>query len=213
MLTLGALAAAQTGQIQPFKLPRLPIAPLTGAQSQPPQQAETQPQSQAAMKSMAGSASLFNNVKGFLRIEGIPGPSTDNRYVGWIDVLSFTDGINAPGSGARQGVAASGFRALTVTKPIDSASVPLRRAAAAGLHLQRVDLALTGGGRNLELYRVNLEDAVITRVDTSMRDGVASEELDVAFARIRWQFTLWGVSGQNQGTLNGCWDVGANRAC
>ncbi|MFZ0487941.1 MAG: hypothetical protein WAL83_13160 [Arenicellales bacterium] len=88
-----------------------------------------------------------------------------------------------------------------------------RAVAVAGCHVQRVDLTLTGGGRDLELYRASLEDAVITRLDNSIPRRERQRGLGLAFARIRWRFALWRVSGQSRGTLHGCWDVAAIRAC
>ena len=63
----------------------------------------------------------------FLKIDGIPGESSDDKHKDWIEILSFSHGLSQPASGSRSsGGAASAERCnhsdFSIVKTLDKAS-------------------------------------------------------------------------------------------
>lgn len=195
----GAMKELQV--VQPMRLPSLPgvLGMQGGSQSESAQSAT----------GAAGTMSAGGNVAAYLRLEGISGPVTHQAYRGWVELIEFRDGIL--GASVQQGR----FRPLTLIKPLDSSSVPLRRMAAGGNRLPRAEIAVVSSlhPQGLEIYRLVLDDVTIGRIETVFRGGGVIDEVDMTFLRVHWQFRLFNAAGQSAGTLSGCWDVAANRGC
>ncbi len=188
---------------------KLPVAPLTQMQTQPSSQ------TQASESAALGTRSAFEKVTAYVRVDGIGGPVTHQNYRGWIYALGFQDGIVSDPQQPGRGAARSLSKPLTVTKPLDAASVPLRTHAMAGSFIPRVELAvLTQGGQTgSEVYRLVLDQVMVSRVETNLHQGSVVEEVDFSFARISWRFNLIDERNAHHGSLTGCWDVRANRGC
>jgi len=201
--------AAQTSptyQIQPLKLPRLPVGPLIQGQAQ------DQSSGQVGIAT-PGTSSLSGQAKAYLRLEGIPGPVAHELYRGWIELTGMSTEVRGMSTAPGSSTARSRAAPVTVLKPVDSASVPLRRMAASGAHVTRAELAFGLGPQSIELYRITLENVVIARVGTSLKDGAVVEEVDLVYERIRWRFNMLDHTRQNKGSLTGCWDFRSNREC
>ena len=50
----------------------------------------------------------------FLQIEGVPGESTDENHLDWIEILSYSHGVSQPGSGS---VSSGGARRAVTISP------------------------------------------------------------------------------------------------
>jgi len=197
-------SAGDTLRMQPLKLPRLPVAPLIQSQQQPT----------TTSSAAEGTRVLLDQVEGFLRLDGVPGTATSRAYRGWIMVLGY-DAEIAGGSASSSGHSTGRARAgpVTLTKPLDAASVPLRRLAAAGQRLPRAEIALVTAGNHLELYRATLVNVGVAAVHTRMQEGVVTEQVDLDFDRMMWQFRLVDERNQVAGIETGCWDFVGNRPC
>jgi type VI protein secretion system component Hcp len=203
-----ASKTAPVFQLRPLELPRLPAIP--------PGAVESQSGSPAQPASAAGSFALFTNAKGYLRLDGVPGPAAHERYRGWIELLGITETFSSGAGLAARGGAATGkaeMHPVTVTKPMDSGSVPLRRLAVSGQPVPRAELVLMGGPGSLELYRLTLDNVNVVRVSTVMENAGVVEEVDLVYDRVTWQFAVYRPDGSSGGSLRGCWDYRANREC
>ena len=90
----------------------------------------------------------------FIKIEGIPGESTDDAHADWIEVLSYSCGVSQPASGsASSGGGASAERAdfqdFSIVKALDKASPKLALACADGTHIGEQKRADGSGGGNV----------------------------------------------------------------
>jgi len=79
----------------------------------------------------------------FLKIDGIPGESTDEKHKDWIEVLSFSHGVSQMAGGDRStGGAATEGRCMhqdfSITKTLDKASPPLDLFCCNGKHIPKV---------------------------------------------------------------------------
>src|SRR5919109_1032111 len=82
----------------------------------------------------------------FLKIDGIPGESTDDKHKDWIEFLSYNHGMSQPvsaasGTGGRtsQRVNMSDF---SVMKMLDKSSPHLAQACCDGRHIKEVKVEL-----------------------------------------------------------------------
>ena len=84
----------------------------------------------------------------FLKIDGIPGESTDSKHKDWIDVESFSFGATQTGTSGAGGGGAGKVKIqdLMITKYLDKSSSKLFLATATGEHLKKVELVLVKSG-------------------------------------------------------------------
>jgi type VI secretion system Hcp family effector len=147
----------------------------------------------------------------YLKLDGIPGESTDVGHVGWIDVLSFQWGGSAGTSAAGAAVRASQGRRSTVssiviTKGMDKSSTVLQKAATTGQHLKTAVLEMISASKN-ETYRITLSDAVISSLRVSTVNGRPTESITFVFGKLEIQY---GKADADAGTLRTAepeWDI------
>ncbi len=138
-------------------------------------------------------AMAFAAVDYFLKIEGIPGESTDDKHKGWVEVLSFNHGLSQPASAlARDGslvATRANHQDFTVTKMIDKASPKLYQAMSSGQHFPSVTLTLRRAGGDKQSYmRYVLHDCFITSIKPVAGD-VPMEQISFNYTKIEWTYT------------------------
>jgi len=103
----------------------------------------------------------------FLKIDGIPGESTDDKHKDEIEVLSFNFGISRQGSRGRASLAD-----FSVVKNVDGASPLLFDAACEG---KAIDGALftarKAGKEQVEFIKITFEEVIISSVQHSGAPG------------------------------------------
>jgi type VI protein secretion system component Hcp len=78
---------------------------------------------------------------------------------------------------------------VVVGKHTDLATVPLVEAAATGQHIERVVITLERGAKPpFAFLVVELEEVVVTRVNSSWSGGLPDEEVAFAFGGICWEY-------------------------
>lgn len=98
----------------------------------------------------------------FLKIDTIPGESTDDKHKDWIEVLSVSFGATQTGTGAVGGAAGrTEFFDVFAKLPVSQASPMLLKAAATGEHLKSATFVFTMnvGGTKVEYMKISLTDA------------------------------------------------------
>jgi type VI secretion system secreted protein Hcp len=171
----------------------------------------------------------------FLKIDGVPGESTDDKHKDWIEVLSFSHGSNQPSS-ATASSAGGGttervtFDDLMVTKHIDKASAKLHELCASGKHIANVTLQLCrAGGDKLQYMEVKMEQVIISGVQATGQaaaaagggggagtstgvDTLPTEQVTFNFGKIKWTYTQQKrADGSGGGNVTGGWDLTANK--
>ena len=150
----------------------------------------------------------------FLKVAGISGESTDAAHTNEIVATSFSFGMSNPASVSSGGgisVGKANVSDLTITKFLDSASVPLMQACAQGSVLTTVTLTLRDqSGAQVEFYKVKLTNAVITSVQTSgaaSSDTRPGETVTIAYQKISWTYQRV-TNGKADGSpVTGSYDV------
>jgi type VI protein secretion system component Hcp len=121
----------------------------------------------------------------FLRIEGIPGSSTSDKYKDAIELDSFSWGLTVtPASGGmRDPMPVVSFEDLVWTQPIDKAVPMLMEKAGTGAEIGKATLDLVRPGLDKPYAYLSMvfEDILLTGVSISNSSGEAAE-VEASFA-------------------------------
>lgn len=157
----------------------------------------------------------------FLKIDGIPGDSTDAAHQGWIEILSYRHGIEQPTSRSQSaGGARSSERAnhdpFVIVKELDIATCLLERNVCNGANIPTITLELcraTGSKQKYMQYK--LTDSIVTfvrpRGDCAADGQLPSEEVGFSYSKIEWTYTDTDEkTGASKGNVSSHWDVTTN---
>lgn len=164
----------------------------------------------------------------FLKLDGIPGESVNDKHKDWIELLSFSHGISQPASAsATVGGASSAGRAnfgdFMVLKVLDKASPKLAEAVSTGKHIREVVIELAyKTGEMQRFMRYTLSDVLVTSVSASSSTESNSfssggdrpvESVSFAYAKIQWTYTEFDrTTGKPKGDVTTSWDLVANKS-
>jgi type VI secretion system secreted protein Hcp len=157
--------------------------------------------------------------KGYCKIEGIVGESTDDAHENWIEVLSYSHGITLPSSshtGGGGGAGKSAHEDFVIAKALDKASPKLVLACCNGEHIPEVVLELchTGGERQ-KFMEYEMKDVVVASVrpcgNTNGEESRPVEEIAFRYGKIKFVYTIFDPqSGASAGYVQTHWDVLTN---
>lgn len=148
----------------------------------------------------------------FLKIDTIEGESTDAKHKGQIEIDSFSWGVSNSGSMAAGGGGGAGkatFQDLHFTKKVDKSSPKLMEAVATGEHLRSLELVVRkAGGDQMEYYKIELQDVVISGFSTTGSSGEApSESISLNFEKIIFEYTPQNADGTAAAPLKAGYDL------
>ena len=158
----------------------------------------------------------------FLKIDGIPGESTDDKHKDWIEIQSFNFGMEQPSS-ATDSSAGGGTTErvnlddLSIVKHLDKASPKIYESCCNGKHLKDVTLELCrAGGDKVKYLEVKMEQVVISTAhpggNSAANDGFPTETVSFNFAKVKWTYTQQKrADGSGGGNVAGGWDLTANK--
>ncbi len=147
----------------------------------------------------------------FLKIDVIPGESTDDKHKEWIHLLSYATGVSQPIAGSRsQGGAVSAARAdfqdFTISKSVDKASNKLLEFCAKGTHIKEITLELCRAtGDKMKYLEYKLNDIIVTSVSQSGSSGsdIPMESVAFNYGQIKSTYTVIdSVTGKSKGNVS-----------
>ncbi|HQI00643.1 MAG TPA: type VI secretion system tube protein Hcp [Deltaproteobacteria bacterium] len=158
----------------------------------------------------------------FLKIEGIPGESTDDKHKDWIEILSFSHGLSQAASGSRSsGGSATAERCnhsdFSIVKTLDKASPKLALFCCNGSHINSVTIELCRAGGDKQKYmEYKLSDVIVSSVrpggSASGGETLPLEEVSFNYGKIEWTYTeMDKQSGKPKGNVKANWDLKANK--
>jgi type VI secretion system secreted protein Hcp len=153
----------------------------------------------------------------FLKIEGIPGESTDDNHLDWIELHSFSHGLLQRASGsASSGGARTSQRCdhedFVVVKDLDKASPKLALYCCNGTHIPEITLELCRAtGEQQKYMEYVLRDVIVSSVRPTGNPGgeaaLPQEEVAFNYAKIEWTYTeLDHETGASKGNITAHWD-------
>jgi type VI secretion system secreted protein Hcp len=131
--------------------------------------------------------------KGFLKIQGIGGESSDQHHQDWIDVQSIAWGGKNPAAGVpRSGSQSKGPGSLVIVKRVDKASPLLRSKSGGGQTFPEVVLEISGTGPDGKpgVYIYKMTDVTIASVKPGGAGSAAFQEsVTLNYQKISWTYT------------------------
>jgi len=154
----------------------------------------------------------------FLKLDGIPGESTDAAHKGEIDVESWSWGVSNSGSSSSGGGGGAGkasFQDFHFITRISQASPALFLACATGSHLKEANLSgvrNVGKGKGTDFLKYKLSDVLVTSVQQGDTEpDVPSEQFSLNFAKVQVSYFPQSASGKIGSPVTAGYDVKANK--
>lgn len=158
----------------------------------------------------------------FIKIDGVPGESTDDKHKDWIEVLSYNHSIRQPVSATVSSAGgASAERCdhddFTFVKFVDKASPKLYELCCSGKHIKEVTIEMCrAGGDKVKYMEIKLEKVIISHVapgGSSKGDhGFPTESISLNYATIKWTYTQQKRDdGSGGGNVTGGWTLLDNK--
>jgi len=157
----------------------------------------------------------------FLKIDGIPGESTDSKHKEWIEILSFHHGLSQPivSEASSHGARSSGrvdIQDARITKAVDKATPKLALACCKGTHVATVAVEFCrAGGEKQKYLEYKLSDVLISSTSTGGtskgNDALPLEEVSFRFGKIEWTYTQLDDKGSAKGNVAAQWSLVENK--
>ena len=153
----------------------------------------------------------------FLKIDGIPGESTDGEHKEWIEVLSYSHGVSQPSTvvGGISGRCA--HQDFSIVKTLDKASPKLALFVCNGEHIPSVQMQLCTQASDVpqrQFMEYTLSDVIISGVrpkgGTMAGESLPLEEVSFNYAKIEWDYRHYSADGTATDVTTS-WDVAANK--
>lgn len=158
----------------------------------------------------------------FLKIDGIPGESTDDKHKDWIEVVSFTHGMEQPASATASSVGGATAERVNhgtfdIVHLIDKASPKIYEACCTGKHIKEVTFEMCrAGGDKVKYFEVKLEQVLVSRVSpsgTATDQGFPQEFVSFSYGKIKWVYTQQKrEDGAGGGNVSAGWDLTTNKS-
>lgn len=158
----------------------------------------------------------------FLKVDGVPGESTDSKHKDWIELLSFHWGASQASSGQRStGGAASAERVnlqdFSIVKILDKASPKLFLDCCNGRHIKSVKVELCRATGDKQKYMEYLMSDVMV---SGVRPGGAAqggeslplEEVSFNYGKMELTYTETDhMTGKPKGDIKANWSLVENK--
>lgn len=154
----------------------------------------------------------------FLKIDAIPGESTDDKHKDWMEISSFSWGASQPASATASSAGGAtaeraNFEDVAVTKTYDKASPKLALACADGTHIKEITIEVCrAGGDKLKYMEFKLSNCIVSAISVHGSEGEPTESIRFNYGKIEWTYTKQKRSdGSGGGNVAAGWDRQANK--
>jgi len=154
----------------------------------------------------------------FLKIDGIPGESTDSKHKDEIDVEGWSWGEVNPVEHVAGGGAGAGkvqMQDLNFTAPFSKASPNLFLACASGKHLKSAVLSARRAGKSqAEFLTFSLSDVLVSSYQTAgaeAGDVSPVDSVSLNFSKIQIEYKEQKADGSLGDSIKAGWDVKQNK--
>jgi len=152
----------------------------------------------------------------FLKIEGLNGESSDQYHKDWIDLLSYSHGIQLPNSGTGGITSPPVHEDFSVVKELDKASPKLYLHCCNGQRLNQVIMELCKAtGDKQKFMEYVFTDVIISSVrpggSAQTGEPLPVEEVTFNYGKIEWTYTEYdSETGLPIGDVRSYWDIRLN---
>jgi type VI secretion system secreted protein Hcp len=155
----------------------------------------------------------------FLKIEGIPGESTDEKHKDQIEILSYSHGVSqmASASESTAGGKTTGrcdHQDFSIVKELDKASPLLNLFCCKGEHIKKMTLELCAATGDKSPYmRYEFENLIISSISIGGGGGgIPTESVTFNYNKINWIYVDTDhETGKKKGEVKKWWDLATNK--
>jgi type VI secretion system secreted protein Hcp len=153
----------------------------------------------------------------FLKIDGVPGESKDDKHKDEIDIFSFSWGATQTGTMAYGGGGGAGkvqFQDFNFTMNVNKASPKLALACADGWHLPKAVLTVRKAGKVQQAFlKYTMTDLLVTsfQIGLPTSDELPVSTISINFAKLEFEYREQKADGTLNGPIKGGWDAKANK--
>jgi type VI secretion system secreted protein Hcp len=154
----------------------------------------------------------------FLKIDGVPGESTDDKHKGEIDVEAWSWGETHPpppgGAGAGAGAGKVQVQDFNFTAKVSKASPNLLLACASGKHFKSAVLTARKAGKPAaEFLTFSLSDILVSSYQTGGSEGevVPIDTVALNFSKIQVEYKQQKADGTLGASIKAGWDAKQNK--
>ena len=156
----------------------------------------------------------------FIKIDGIPGESTDAKHKNWIEISSYRWDLNQPASATAS--TAGGATAervnispLQFSHLLDKAAPKLYETCCNGTHIREVKLEICrAGGDKMVYFEVTLNQVIVSNcsASSSIGEDFPSQIVTLSAGSYTWKYNQQDKqSGTNMGSVSCGWDLSTNK--
>jgi type VI secretion system secreted protein Hcp len=159
----------------------------------------------------------------FIKIDGIPGESLDDKHKDWIEVLHFDHAMEQPASATASssgGATAErvNHRPFVFDHQIDLASPKFYEHCCTGKHIKEVTFELCrAGGDKMKYFEIKLEQVLVNKVEprgAANDEGFPAERVYLTYGKIKWTYVQQKrEDGTGGGNVAAGWDLTSNKTC
>jgi type VI secretion system secreted protein Hcp len=154
----------------------------------------------------------------FLKIEGIPGESSDAKHKGEIDVQSWSWGESQSGTHAHGGGGGAGkvsMQDFHFTMHVNKASPKLFLACATGEHLKSAELVCRKAGKDQqEFLKYKLTDCLVSSFQTGGSGGsdiIPVDQISLNFSKLEIEYKPQKADGTLDAAAKAGWNLKENK--
>jgi type VI secretion system secreted protein Hcp len=154
----------------------------------------------------------------FLKLDGIEGESTDEKYKGTIDVQSWSVSEKQSGtfkSGGGGGAGKVSMDDFRFTMTVSKATPKLFLACASGQHIKcGVLICRKAGTHQQEYLKITLTDVIVSGYQAGGNAGsklVPVDQISLNYAQIEFEYREQKHDGSLAGATKAGWDLKANK--
>lgn len=154
----------------------------------------------------------------FLKIDTVDGECVETAHKGWIDVDSYSEGLQSASTASYGGGAGLGtvhYNDITITCQLEKAIPDLMVGCADHKHYPTAKLHATkmgGDGKGWIYLEVTLSDVVVTGVHFSgSQNTIPTVQVSLAFTKIKTEYWQQTSTGGKGASTNAGWDQKENK--
>jgi type VI secretion system secreted protein Hcp len=153
------------------------------------------------------------SVNAYLKIDGIPGESTDKDHKDWIDLYSYGWGTTHAGIGpVGQTTGKANVQDFKFVMKVDKATPKLFLAAAFGMPIKNAVLEICRNGEIQQCFmKWTLTDVMVTSYQLSGSNENPTESVSFLFQKIEVEYRPMGPEGSLGEPIIASWDLKANK--
>ncbi|MEQ1593753.1 MAG: type VI secretion system tube protein Hcp [Casimicrobium sp.] len=155
----------------------------------------------------------------FLQIGDVKGECAEANHKEWIDVESYSEGLQSSGTagyGGGAGLGTVSYNDITITCHMEKAIPALMRACADHKHYGEAKLHATkmgGNGNSFNYIEITCKDVVVTGVHFSgMANQIPTVQVSLNFSKIKTMYFMQSGSGGQGSSTEAEWDQKSNKA-